>query len=199
MEIIGIFPTPVGIVNLRRNLTDVELNFIQTLDVVPNQGNYTSQNNYVLNSPDLADLRYLIWEQAQIFFNSIYVPLNKNQIRITQSWINYNPEGGYHHYHAHPNSIISGVYYISGNKNEGQIIFSKEQYTQIHFESKETNDFNTNFYYMNASTNRLILFPSSLHHRVEKLISREARISLSFNTFTTGILGSSNNCTELIL
>ena len=28
---------------------------------------------------------------------------------ITQSWINFNPKGSFHHTHYHPNSLISGV------------------------------------------------------------------------------------------
>jgi len=43
----------------------------------------------------------------------------------------------------------------------------------------------------------LLLFPSSLKHSVPTNIGKEARISLSFNTFSVDTLGSKENLTHL--
>ena len=199
MNIIGIFPTPVGIVDLPRSLTEKELNFMKVQEVRSNEGNFTSLNNYILNSTELADLKYLIWEQVQGFFNHIYQPKYLNNLRITQSWLNYNPTNMYHHLHAHPNSILSGVFYPEGSDTEGKITFHKTTYNQIQFEASISNDFNNVTYTIPAQTNRLVIFPSSLSHSVEPFNSPTARVSLAFNTFATGVFGENVMLTELIL
>jgi hypothetical protein len=36
---------------------------------------------------------------------------------ITQSWLNYTETNQYHHKHEHPNSLVSGVFYVNDMKN----------------------------------------------------------------------------------
>jgi len=48
-------------------------------------------------------------------------------------------------------------------------------------------------------TGMLILFPSSLTHGVEIKKDNEERISLAFNTYFKGTLGSAKSLTELKL
>lgn len=200
MEIIPIFPTPLGLVNLPRELTEEELVFIKTQDTVFNQGNLTSKNNYILESNELADLKYLLYYKVQEFFYRTVRPIYKNRLRITQSWINYNGTGQYHHKHHHPNSIVSGVYYIQADEISGKILFSNNNYRQIlSFETEEFNEFNTYSYHVPAKTNRLVLFPSYLTHEVEQLNVAIPRLSLAFNTFVTGMVGDDNLLTGLRL
>ena len=199
MDIIGIFPTPVAITELPRNLTEEELNFMKVQPVRDNEGNFTSVNNYILNTPQLADLKYLIWHQVQTFFHAVYKPKNLNQIRLTQSWLNFNPHKTYHHLHSHPNSLLSGVFYPEGSETDGHIVFHKNVYQQLIFNTTEYNDFTSSTYHVPAITNRLIIFPSSLAHEVKPFHSSYARVSLAFNTFVTGILGSNDELSELIL
>lgn len=199
MNIIGIFPTPIGVVDLPRKLTEDELNFMKVQNVRYNEGNLTSVNNYILNTIELADLRYMIWEHVQAFFDNVFKPKYLNRLRITQSWLNFNPNTMYHHLHAHPNSILSGVFYPEGSETHGEILFHKNSYQQLIFESNENNDFNSHSYHIPATTNRLIIFPSSLSHSVKPFESPTTRISLSFNTFATGVFGEGVMLTELIL
>ena len=41
-------------------------------------------------------------------------------LKITQSWINFTKKGEYHHPHAHPNSLISGVFYVEADKDKAE-------------------------------------------------------------------------------
>ena len=45
----------------------------------------------------------------------------------------------------------------------------------------------------------IIIFPSSLKHSVERVMEKDTRISLSFNSFVTGSIGDKVNLTELKL
>ena len=59
---------------------------------------------------------------------------------------------------------------------------------------------NSTKWFFPINTNELILFPSWLAHEVapNKKATTD-RISISFNTFVKGILGSKTSSTELIL
>ena len=55
----GIFPTPIYISKLNRELTNKELSFIDKtkLDVIKNEGNLSSKDNYILNQKELKDFK----------------------------------------------------------------------------------------------------------------------------------------------
>ena len=48
-------------------------------------------------------------------------------------------------------------------------------------------------------TGQLVMFPSSTIHQVETKKGTNTRVSLAFNTFYKGIIGSNSNLTELII
>jgi len=49
MNLLSLFPTPVGLFNLNREITKDEIDFIKGLQMRPNMGNTTSLENYILN------------------------------------------------------------------------------------------------------------------------------------------------------
>lgn len=172
--------------------------FFNTLDTRPNSGNTTSRDNNILNNSTLTKLRSWIEDQLQEFFLSVFNPKNSVSLKITQSWVNYSTPGQFHHKHAHPNSFISGVFYIQTNPQD-KIFFSREEYQQIKILPKNWNIWNSDSWWYEAIQGRLILFPSSLTHMVPRVEGNETRISLSFNTFPIGLLGEEAELTELKL
>ena len=48
----------------------------------------------------------------------MHTKLKTIEIYITISWINYTETNQYHHAHSHPNSVISGVYYIETDESD---------------------------------------------------------------------------------
>ena len=54
---------------------------------------------------------------------------------------------------------------------------------------KEYNDYNTDEVDFKVGTGELLLFPSSLQHRVTVKKTETPRISLAFNSFVKGELG----------
>ena len=200
MQLHNLFPTPVGFFDLERDLTEQELKFINSLETRRNMGNTTSTDNYVLENKSLNKLRKFFEDSVTEFFAITHNPKNAVKLRITQSWVNFTNSGEYHHKHAHPNSLISGVFYIQSDNQKDRIFFYKDQYYQLKFEPKEFNYYNSESWWFEAIQGRLILFPSSLTHMVETLAPESAtRISLSFNTFPAGHLGVNVDLTELIL
>jgi uncharacterized protein (TIGR02466 family) len=198
----GIFPTPVYISKLNRELTNKELSFIDNtkLDVYKNEGNTRSNDNYILNNELFKDLKKDLDLRVQDYFNKIICPANNITPYITQSWLNYTETNQYHHKHEHPNSLISGVFYINCDEQFDKIKFYKKDFYQtIKIEVKDWNIWNSESWWFSLKTGDIILFPSSLTHMVETKEGTNTRISLAFNVFIKGKIGNNKSLTELML
>ena len=197
----GIFPTPIYISKLNRELTNKELSFIDKtkLDVYKNEGNTTSNDNYILNHKSFKELKEDLDLRVQDYFDKVISPANNITPYITQSWLNYTETNQYHHKHEHPNSLVSGVFYINCDDKFDKIKFFSNKYQTIKTEVKEWNIWNSDSWWFSVKTGDIILFPSSLTHMVENKQGTNTRISLAFNVFIKGTVGNNKNLTELIL
>jgi uncharacterized protein (TIGR02466 family) len=199
MLVNNLFPTAVAGFELGRDLSEVEREHLFNLETRPNQGNVTSVDNNVLNKPELHSLTEFLNNSLQEYFNAVYSPKTDADLCITQSWVNYTKSGQYHHKHAHPNSLISGVFYIQATKETDKIHFFKDGFQQLRIIPKDFNLYNSESWWLAAATGTLYLFPSSLTHMVEQVKGEDTRISLSFNTFPRGIIGDEIGLTGLKL
>lgn len=196
MQLHNLFPTPVAMFDLGRDFTEAEKELILNLPQYANMGNTTSNDKEVLNS--LADLKTFCETSVQEYLTTIHAPRNKVSLRITQSWTNYTKPGQWHHKHAHPNSFVSGVFYIQ-TKDTDKIFFYKDGYQTLKLPTENWNVYNSDSWWFEATQGRLILFPSSLTHMVETVKGDDTRISLSFNTFPVGHIGDDQALTGLYL
>ena len=201
-EINAIFPTPVLKSKLERSLSDKEVAAFNHFgkDTRSNMGNVTSVNNYVLEHDDLQQLKLFFQHYINVFVEKIIIPKTDVELYITQSWLNYTKDGEYHHLHTHPNSVISGVFYISALGDK--ITFNRRDTNYIlDFETEKYELFNSKSWFFEVNTNEIYLFPSTLQHNVETRDSKrnDVRISLAFNTFFKGHVGDNRNLTELKL
>ena len=199
MVINNLFPTPVGSFELGRDLSKLEQKFLFNLETRPNMGNVTSTNNYVLRDKRLSSLGSFLNNSLQEYFQATMSPQDNIKLEITQSWINYTKTGQYHHKHTHPNSIISGVFYIQASKEIDKLFFYNESYQQIKIVPKEFHVYNSESWWLPVETGQLLLFPSSLTHMVATTSGEDDRISMSFNTFYKGKLGDEVALTGLTL
>lgn len=199
MIVNNLFPTPVAGFELGRDLSEVEREHLFNLETRPNQGNTTSVDSNVLSKPELQSLTEFLNNSLQEYFTTVYSPKTNANLRITQSWVNYTKPGQYHHKHAHPNSLISGVFYIQAAKETDKLHFFKDGFQQLRIIPQDFNVYNSESWWLAAATGTLYLFPSTLHHMVEQIKGEDARISLSFNTFPKGIIGDEIGLTGLNL
>jgi len=197
----GIFPTPIYISKLDRELNKKELLFIDInkSDCNKNEGNITSNDNYILNNKQFKNLKEELDLTVQDYFDKVILPANNITPYITQSWLNYTETNQYHHKHAHPNSLVSGVFYINCHEEHDKIKFFNDRYQTIKPEIKDYNIWNSETWWFTVKTGDVILFPSSLTHMVETKKGDNTRISLAFNVFIKGTFGSNKNLTELVL
>ena len=200
-----LFPTPVLKSNIGRKITKEEFDYCSNREWTNNDSNMISVHDNILNDNIMKDILGFIGNQIYHFAHYVYkYDEQKIQFYITQSWLNKTTKGQGHHPHTHANSIFSGVFYIKANGDSINILSKQSnKYTNddFHLPYKGDPNFNhytTNEYKMIVDEGDLILFDSKLPHCVTPT-NTEERISLSFNTFVKGDLGSAYNKTHLPL
>ena len=202
MRVEHLFPEPVYSSKLDRALTKKELKTISQYkkEPVPNAGYMSSSENYVLKNKALNNLKKDLHTKVMDYFDKVICTDNPITTYITQSWINSTKSDQFHHKHNHPNSLISGVFYISADKEVDSITFHRAFLEDgIKLNTTKHNMFNSISCKFLVETGNILLFPSSLVHGVEKKKGNNIRISLSFNVFFKGTIGNKTNLTELIL
>lgn len=123
-------------------------------------------------------------EKAASFFSTEL--RKKTPIQLKDVWININNFKDSNQLHFHPNSFLSGVYYVDFFKNGGNIVFQNPAYDVMMSnwnldDMKEFNSFNSACYKIVPNTGDLMLFPSWLKHKVEPNLTTKDRVSISFN------------------
>lgn len=199
MVLNSLFPTPVAFFTLDREFTKVEDKFLKIQEARPNTGNTTSLNNRILTNNKMVNIKKFIQSSIDKYLTEVYAPKYPVSLEVTQSWLNYTKPGEYHHKHAHPNSFISGVFYVQANRETDKIFFYDDGYAQIQLPTENYNTFNSKSWWFQVGTYDLVLFPSSLTHMVETVKGDDERISLSFNTFLKGYVGEDDELTGLHL
>jgi len=197
-----LFPQPVYFSKLERELTKEELKTINEYkkNTHKNEGNTTSNNNYVLENKTLKNLKKDLHTKIIDYFDKVICTDSLITPYITQSWINYTKRDQFHHKHNHPNSLVSGIFYISADKKVDSVTFYKVSLDdRIRLNIAKYNPFNSTSCLFPVETGNIFLFRSSLIHGVEKKKGNNERLSLSFNIFIKGTVGNKNDLTELIL
>lgn len=197
-ELLQLFPIPVLISKYEEDFSE-ELEYVKTLDCSrENMGhNHQSKDTFLLRNKELFKIRNFIEEQLDFFLKEILSV--KEDLIITQSWLNRNAKGESHHEHVHPNSIISGVFYFQIDEQLPPIKFRNDRSRDFTLTSNKHNNFNSSLFYLPLNCGELIIFPSTLTHSVPENSTEKERISLSFNTFAKNELGDINTLTYLPL
>ena len=146
----------------------------------------------------MSDLKTDLTDIVNDYFQEVYQPEYDVKVYITISWVNYTESGQWHHAHFHSNSVISGVLYIDTN-DEDTITFQNPVEGNLGFslKSKNHNHWNSSSWWWPTPKNSLLLFPSSLSHKVDITTNQNTRSSLAFNTFLKGQIN--DDLVELIL
>jgi uncharacterized protein (TIGR02466 family) len=199
----GIFPQPVFFSHIGRTWTKEEQAFLQkqSESTHNNSGNTTSNNRYVLREPEAKDMADFVQKAVDQYVDNVMFPKFRDQLEfyVTQSWLNYTKPGQYHHKHAHPNSILSGVLYIDADETKDKIFFYKDGYQQIKFPTENFQLYNSESWFFTVKTGDIVIFPSSLTHMVETKEGENTRTSLAFNVFAKGYIGNEDELTALQL
>ena len=133
-----------------------------------------------------------------------------DKIEITLSWGNMEKFGQWHDQHSHPNSLMSAILYLT-NSNASTIFKMHNFWTGSNNNLDSSNASNIvqllpegddihNIHKQSSVSGDLIIFPSSLIHRVDTHnMQGNNRYSMSFNSYPCGIVGDIDGSAGMIL
>jgi uncharacterized protein (TIGR02466 family) len=100
-----------------------------------------------------------------------------------QAWVNLSPPGASNAVHFHPNSHLSGVYYIQTPEGCGEIYFKDPRTPGLMFRPPVAVEtaYTATEVALGAEAGRMYVFPSWLEHGVRPNRSESDRIGISFN------------------
>jgi uncharacterized protein (TIGR02466 family) len=143
------------------------------------------QSSFIDHEPIVQPLVEEINQRLEQIRNSIEF-IDSLHLRVESMWININHPYSYNSNHIHPNSYISGVYYVKIPENSGSLVLKHPSNLISLFTPtdimKNYNIFNSSKLGIYPSESNLIMFPSWVEHEVKQNLSGEDRISFAFNT-----------------
>ena len=192
----SIFPTPVMRSNIGRTFTDDERKFLEKLQVVPPENTRTADTR-VLDAPEMQAIRSVVSQHVNEYARKVISADPRHEFRITQSWVNYLQPGMSIDRHMHSNSLISGVLYVQARQEVDRICFYRNNFAQVLVSDDQFNIYNALSICCPVGVGDLILFPSALFHDVGRTTGAHTRISLAFNTFIRGEVGTEEKLSSL--
>ena len=199
-SIIPLFPSAVMVCSAKYAFSAGEEEYIRKFEYGDNSGNLKSSSDRILQQPELAVLRVFVQKQIKSYTQNLLKLDSSIDLYITQSWLNKAEKDQYHPLHNHPNSVLSGVLFLSGGGKLPPIRFHRfNPLFPLELNFTELNDFNATCRWFEPVYGQLILFPSSLLHDVTPNKTDSPRITLSFNTFVRGEIGNAGALTSLTI
>jgi uncharacterized protein (TIGR02466 family) len=181
-----IFPTYIiGYENPSKEVDNQEIiKFLETQEFTPGPHQpYQTIDNHLENSPDLE--KFYGWlrdclEDYRATFN-----YHCGGFKIILSWANKSNSNGSHRMHVHPNSFLSGVYYVS--ENPSPTYFEDPRYqTRAGWFVATEHPVHDNVWTCPSSDGSLVIFPSWLPHYTEAQPFDGWRYTISFNAIPIG-------------
>lgn len=122
--------------------------------------------------------------QVRRYAKALHWDLRGGRLVMTDCWANVMPKGCAHSFHLHPQSVVSGTYYVKTPRGSSGLKFEDPRLSQLmaapmrsHVAPREQQPFIT----VSAEAGHVILFESWLRHEVPASTITQERVSISFN------------------
>jgi len=137
---------------------------------------YASLDDLPRRDPTIADLEKLLTRHAAKFANECAFEISRRP-KLDSLWVNLLKSSGHHSGHIHPNSLISGTFYVEVPPSSGAIRFEDPRLPLMMAAPPRADTFVS----VEPRPGLLLLWESWLRHEVLPGIGRGERLSISFN------------------
>ena len=145
---------------------------------------YASMNQLHRFSSTFETLERKLAKHVKAYSKILDFDLKGREVYMSDCWVNMMPPGTTHGLHLHPQSFISGTYYVQTPADCPGIKFEDprlERFMAAPPRKAKTSPANETFVTYPAVAGNVVLFESWLRHEVPANQSDEERISISFN------------------
>ncbi|HET7710141.1 MAG TPA: TIGR02466 family protein [Sphingomicrobium sp.] len=137
---------------------------------------YASLDDLTTRDPTIAQLARRLARHAAVFAKECGLALHRKP-RLDGLWVNLLKAGGHHSGHIHPNSLISGTFYVEVPIGAGAIRFEDPRLPLMMAAPPRLDSFVS----VEPRPGLLLLWESWLRHEVLPGAGRGDRLSISFN------------------
>ena len=145
---------------------------------------YASLDDLTLRNPTFGELKQHLDAHARDFAKALYLDLGKRKLRLDSIWINVLEPGGVHTGHIHPDSALSGTYYVDMPKGASPIKFEDPRLSQMMAAPPRRPDAPEDaraFVYVEPKAGEVLMWESFVRHEAPLNRAKRARVSVSFN------------------
>lgn len=150
----------------------------------PGYTSYASLNDLAWRFPAFKRLSKAIDAHVKVFAKALEFDLGGGKLTMDSLWVNILPEGGYHAAHIHPNSVISGTFYVAMPDGASALRLEDPRHAMMMAapprRAKARRE-NQSFVSVTPAAGTLLLWESWLRHDVPMNQSSDDRITVSFN------------------
>jgi uncharacterized protein (TIGR02466 family) len=154
----------------------------------PGYTSYASLNDLAWRIPAFKRLEKILDKHALAFAKALHWDIGKRKPVCDSLWVNVLPEGGSHTGHIHPNSVISGTYYVKTPLGAGPLVYEDPRLARMMAAPprKKTapREMRSHVSFM-PEPGSVLLWESWLRHEVPLNRAEGERISISFNYVIT--------------
>jgi uncharacterized protein (TIGR02466 family) len=143
---------------------------------------YASLNDLPTRASVFAELEREIAKHVRAFAKAL--EYERTRLTLDSLWINVMPRGGVHTAHIHPQSAISGTYYVQVPAGAAALRFEDPRLAMMMAAPAKRTKVrreNQTFVSVVPKTGTLLLWESFIRHEVPLNRARGQRISVSFN------------------
>tara|TARA_B100001250_G_scaffold411138_2_gene439116 strand:- start:2117 stop:2734 length:618 start_codon:yes stop_codon:yes gene_type:complete len=193
MEIINILPQKLYKFKCDEEMLSSAFNLLKGEEWVKNNFNFMTDRTDIHKKEEYYKLSN--WFEQCLEEIRVDLQLHCEKIKITQCWGNKTGMMQHHHPHYHPNSMISGIFYLNDTNTptalgmENKWYFYTDKDIQTIKVSGNPND-SMIFHDQECIAGDLIIFPSQIKHSVGDHTDKEDRYTIAFNTFPSGKIGN---------
>ena len=113
---------------------------------------------------------------VKAYVKGLGLKLPRGTLELSSLWVNVMPKNCYHAFHLHPNSVVSGTYYVTVPKGSGPLRIEDPRAGLFMACPPRTLQHD-----LIPREGDVILFESWLKHEVPPHSCEESRVSVSFN------------------
>lgn len=187
-------------------LVNKTLHLLQDEEYVKNHGNF--HTNHLHEKEKYRKLKKWINKCLRECLDDLETDQFVSDIKVCLMWGNKSGHNQWHHTHSHPQSILSGILYLTDN--DSRTWFSVRN-IWTNFSNNTEEKWPRNFpsiFAGKTSTDvihkeptkrgHLLIFPSHLIHSVDENLSEHDRYSISFNSFFSGQVGNDDSLSKVV-
>ena len=145
---------------------------------------YASLTDLPTRMTAFGNLRRLLDKHVAKFGDDVGFDLGGSRLKLDSLWVNVMPDGGVHSGHIHPNSAVSGTFYVALPDGAARLKLEDPRLAMMMAAPVRRSDAALclqPFVFLTPMEGEVILWESWLRHEVVPNRSKQKRISISFN------------------